>query len=46
MPNNQHRDYRELYRLLVEELDDYAIFLMDLHGRITTWNAGVERILG
>ncbi len=32
--------------MLITELDDYAIFLIDLSGRITSWNAGVERILG
>jgi PAS domain S-box-containing protein len=40
------RDYRQLYRLLVEDLKDFAIFAMDPDGRATSWNAGVERILG
>src|SRR4051794_34769704 len=46
MPNSQFPDYKELYRVLIEELADFAIFLMDLEGCITTANAGVERILG
>lgn len=39
-------DFRQLYRLLVRDLADFAIFVMDPSGRITTWNAGVERNLG
>jgi PAS domain S-box-containing protein len=46
MSNSQPRDYQELYRILVEDLTEYAIFLMDLSGTVTTWNHGVERILG
>ncbi len=34
------------YRLLVENLQDYAIFLMDAKGYITTWNKGAERQFG
>lgn len=30
------------YRLLVENLEDYAIFMMDADGLITTWNKGAE----
>ena len=37
-------DYR--YRLLVESVRDYAIFILDLEGRVTTWNAGAQRIKG
>ena len=40
------RDYRQLYTLLVENLKDVAIFATDPKGIITSWNAGVERILG
>ena len=32
--------------MLVEQVQDYAIFTMDAQGRITTWNAGAERIKG
>ena len=35
-----------IYRLLVEAVVDYAIYLLDLDGRITTWNAGAKRIKG
>jgi len=34
------------FRLLVEGVVDYAIFMLDLDGVITNWNAGAERIKG
>ncbi|HEX2151053.1 MAG TPA: PAS domain-containing protein, partial [Stellaceae bacterium] len=36
----------QLFRILVEGVVDYAIFLLDIDGRVTTWNAGAERIKG
>jgi PAS domain S-box-containing protein len=40
------RQSEERFRLLVEVVQDYAIMLLDPQGRIVTWNAGAERILG
>src|SRR5438067_881203 len=40
------RQSEERYRLLVEQVRDYAIFLLDTVGRVVTWNAGAERIKG
>ena len=34
------------FRNLVESVTDYAIFMLDQNGLITTWNAGAERIKG
>ncbi len=34
------------FRLLVESVVDYAIFMLDEHGIVTNWNAGAERIKG
>src|SRR5215208_3126001 len=34
------------YRLLVDNLRDVAVFMTDAGGRITSWNPGVERVLG
>lgn len=34
------------YRLAVESAKDYAIFTLDLAGRITGWNTGAENLLG
>jgi PAS domain S-box-containing protein len=39
-------DSDQLFRLLVQGVVDYAIFLLDTEGRITTWNPGAERIKG
>lgn len=36
----------ERFRLLVEGVPDYAIFMMDAEGRVATWNVGAERIKG
>ena len=36
----------ERFRLLVQGVKDYAIFMLDPAGYITTWNAGAERIKG
>jgi PAS domain S-box-containing protein len=36
----------ERYRLLVQSVQDYAIFMLDPAGRISSWNAGAERIKG
>jgi PAS domain S-box-containing protein len=40
------RDHEKLHALLIQELEDFAVFLVNLQGRITTWNPGVERFLG
>ena len=39
-------DFPELYRLLIDNLEDLAVFLIDPEGRIASWNPGVERNLG
>jgi PAS domain S-box-containing protein len=36
----------ERFRLLVERVQDYAIYLLDPEGHVTTWNMGAERIKG
>jgi len=36
----------ERFRHLVESVEDYAIVSLDPEGRITSWNAGAERITG
>ncbi len=40
------RESEERYRLLVESAKEYAIFVLDVDGSITTWNAGAERLFG
>jgi PAS domain S-box-containing protein len=34
------------FRLLVEKVTDYAIFMLSPEGYVTNWNAGAERIKG
>ncbi len=36
----------ERFRLLVQEVKDYAIFMLDPGGRVMTWNEGAQRIKG
>jgi PAS domain S-box-containing protein len=36
----------ERYRVLVEAITDYAVYMLDPHGIITSWNAGAQRIKG
>jgi PAS domain S-box-containing protein len=36
----------ERFRLLVDNCKDYAIFMLDARGHVTTWNLGAERIKG
>jgi PAS domain S-box-containing protein len=40
------REREEHFRLIVESATDFAIFTLDLDGRILSWNIGAERILG
>jgi PAS domain S-box-containing protein len=40
------RESEERFRLLVESVQDYAIFMLDPQGRVASWNAGAERIKG
>jgi PAS domain S-box-containing protein len=35
-----------LHQKMIEEVQDYAIILLDIDGTILTWNKGVERIKG
>jgi PAS domain S-box-containing protein len=40
------RKSEEQFRLLVEGVKEYAIFMLDVDGHVVSWNAGIERILG
>jgi PAS domain S-box-containing protein len=39
-------DAERRFRLLVQGVTDYSIFMLDPEGRVTNWNAGAERIKG
>src|SRR5579862_1727723 len=40
------RQSEEIFRLLVDRVQDYAIFLIGADGLVATWNAGAARIKG
>jgi PAS domain S-box-containing protein len=40
------RDSEERHRLLLDGVQDYAIFMLDSHGLVTSWSASAERIKG
>ena len=40
------RQSQEQFRLLVQGVTDYAIYLIDLEGKVISWNAGAQRIKG
>ncbi|HEX8849889.1 MAG TPA: PAS domain S-box protein [Gemmatimonadaceae bacterium] len=45
-PGGIAHEVGELHRLLVESVQDYAIFALDTDGYILSWNAGAERFKG
>ena len=40
------RQIEQRFRTMVDAVRDYAIFMLDAEGRVSTWNAGAERIKG
>ena len=50
MPESKAQSHQpnpeEQFRLMVASVKDYAIYMLDPQGRITSWNAGAERIKG
>ena len=40
------RASEERFRLIVEKVKDYAIFMLDPEGHVVSWNLGAERIKG
>jgi len=40
------RESEERYRMLIDGVQNYAIFMMDPRGQIVSWNAGAERTKG
>ena len=39
-------DENARYRLLVEAITDYAVFMLDAEGRVSSWNPGAQRFKG
>jgi PAS domain S-box-containing protein len=46
LSNIEWHERDEPFRLFVESVGDYAIFMLDPDGRIASWNAGAERTKG
>ncbi|KAL4937882.1 Two-component system protein A [Aspergillus oleicola] len=44
--NNQHAYMNETYKILVNTVKDYAIFMLDPNGHIATWNSGAGLLKG
>jgi two-component system sensor kinase FixL len=45
-PKRSPSDQEELFRLLVDGVKGYAIFLVDLDGRVVSWNTGAKEMKG
>lgn len=43
---NALRESEERFRLIVQNVRDYGIFMLDPRGHVVSWNAGAERIQG
>lgn len=40
------KESEELFRIQVECIKDYAVFMLDAEGNVMNWNAGAERLKG
>jgi PAS domain S-box-containing protein len=46
LKNDELRESEEKYHKMVAEVSDYAIILLDRHGKILDWNKGAEKLKG
>ena len=46
LAEEQVRASQERFRMMVENVRDYAIYILDMDGYVTSWNLGAERIEG
>lgn len=46
LPLTQDPGSEERYRLLVDAVSDYAIYMLSPEGNVASWNAGAERLKG
>ncbi|WP_413043524.1 PAS domain S-box protein [Pseudomonas sp. YJ42] len=44
--SNAPIDVQDRYRLLIDAVTDYAIYMLDPDGRVASWNAGAKRFKG
>ncbi|WP_246665145.1 PAS domain-containing sensor histidine kinase [Neorhizobium sp. P12A] len=43
---DENTNVEQRYRLLIEAITDYAIYMLDPQGTITSWNPGAKRLKG
>jgi PAS domain S-box-containing protein len=41
-----HNAQLESYRIIIENIDSYVIFTLDVEGRINSWSPGAQNVLG
>ena len=41
-----YRRTEDIYRKAIEDIRDYAIFMLGIDGKVTNWNVGAQHILG
>ena len=46
MAKSEHPGTGSKFELLVQSVTDYAIYMLDLEGRVSSWNAGARRFKG
>jgi PAS domain S-box-containing protein len=46
MEKETSQDSHDLFRLIAENVSDFAVFATDLDGRVVSWNPGVGSLLG
>jgi PAS domain S-box-containing protein len=46
MTKETSQDSQDIFRLIVENVRDFAVFATDLDGRVVSWNRGVGSLLG
>ncbi|BAY59920.1 multi-sensor hybrid histidine kinase (plasmid) [Leptolyngbya boryana NIES-2135] len=44
--SRSYQESEKRYRLMVEQVKDYAFYTLDPHGVVNTWNTGAERLKG
>src|ERR1051326_6517258 len=44
--NTEVRETAEQFHILVDSVEEYAIYLLDPNGNVITWNTGAEKIKG
>jgi PAS domain-containing protein len=43
---SRHDELKERFQLMVDSVVDYAIFMLDSRGRVASWTAGAQNIIG